>query len=237
MDTAAPVRQELLRQLLSLSFPAFAACVADLLQAMGYTDIRLAGRSGRKGKNRDGGYDLEAVAPNGLSRRHVIAQIKQFTPGQKVHQRTLDELRGAALRVGAAEAFLVTTGTFSYVVQDLLAAAAAKVGISRVLSTQGIDGTHLIDLLLRYGIGVTAEGRVDSAYFASRADAQRVHGTSKVKAATPKTSGARGGGQGRRRVHGRQHAFPAGLVIQVTLPLLLGIVDVREPEGRASQQS
>ena len=95
-----------------------------LLEALGYEDARPTGRRAWKGYNRPGGggYDLEAVLPGGMAPRRVVAQIKQFD-ALAVHQRSVDELRGACLRAGAAEALLVTTSAFSDVVRRQAATA------------------------------------------------------------------------------------------------------------------
>jgi hypothetical protein len=112
-DLDEPLRRRLRERLLSLNYHAFARCMALLLIRMGYEDVRLAGRTDWKGKNKEGGYDLEAnlpVGPGGaLGRRRVLVQVKQFDTHQAVHHRTVDQLRGACLRVGAGECLLVTT--------------------------------------------------------------------------------------------------------------------------------
>lgn len=145
-------------RLLDLDFPAFAFCVCRLLEALGYQDVHLAGRREWKGYNKPGGggYDLEAtlpgsLLPGSLSSRRIIAQIKQFD-GLRVHQRSVDELRGACLRVGAAEALLITTSAFSQVAR---AGAATPGGaISLVAPVRLIDGEELAALLIRHQIGV-----------------------------------------------------------------------------------
>ncbi len=150
-------------RLLDLDFPAFALCVCRLLEALGYQDVHLAGRREWKGYNKPGGggYDLEAtlpgsllpgsLLPSSLSSRRVIAQIKQFD-GLHVHQRSVDELRGTCLRVGAAEALLITTSAFSKV---------ARAGVAAPLSAGSpfapvrlMDGNELIALLIHYRLGI-----------------------------------------------------------------------------------
>ncbi len=145
-------------RLLGLDFPAFALCLCRLLQALGYQDVHLSGRREWKGYNKPGGggYDLEAtlpgpVLPGSLSPRRVIAQVKQFD-GLRVHQRSVDELRGTCLRLGAAEAMLITTSAFSKVVR---AGAAAPGGASSPIApVRLMDGDELIALLIRYRLGV-----------------------------------------------------------------------------------
>ena len=157
--TPGTVADRLRRRLLALDYPAFARCVCRLLEAEGYEDVRLAGRREWKGYNRPGGggYDLEALLPGGLAPRRavaqikVIAQIKQFD-GLNVHQRSVDELRGACLRSGAAEALLVTTSGFSEVVRR--SAAALDPAGMPVAPVRLIDGQELLGLLIRHRLGV-----------------------------------------------------------------------------------
>lgn len=147
------IADRLRQRLLALSYPAFARCLCVLLEALGYEEARPAGRQEWKGYNRPGGggYDLEAVLPGGLAPRRAVAQIKQFD-GLNVHQRTVDELRGACLRRGAAEAILVTTSAFSQVVLK----HAADLGASGTppAPVRLIDGKELIGLLIRHRLGV-----------------------------------------------------------------------------------
>ena len=157
-----PYEQSLAEQLhgrlLELDFPAFALCLSHLLQALGYQDVHLAGRREWKGYNKPGGggYDLDAMVPGSLwpgplSARRVIVQIKQFD-GLHVHQRSVDELRGTCLRVGAAEALLITTSAFSKVVRA--GAAAPGSAGSPVAPVRLMDGEELTDLLVRHYLGV-----------------------------------------------------------------------------------
>ena len=111
-----PIRHRLRRRLLALSYHAFARCLCLLLARLGYEDARPAGRTRWKGHNREGGYDIEAWLPVGITRRRVVVQAKQFD-ARPVFQRSVDELRGTCLRAGAAEALLITTSAFSSVVQ------------------------------------------------------------------------------------------------------------------------
>ena len=162
-----------LRQcLLALDYPAFARCICVLLEALGYEEARPAGRQEWKGYNRPGGggYDLEAVLPGGIVPRPVVAQIKQFD-GLRVHQRSVDELRGACLRAGAAEALLITTSAFSDVVRRR--AASSEPAQSLVAPVRLLDGRELLGLLIRHRLGVVERGQghtrrlsVDEAFFA-----------------------------------------------------------------------
>jgi len=197
--TPGTIADQLRRRLLALDYPTFARCACVLLEAIGYEDARPAGRREWKGYNRPGGggYDLEAVLPGGLAPRRVVAQIKQFDV-LAVHQRSVDELRGACLRAGAAEALLVTTSAFSEVVRKQ--AAAPDPSGASVAPVRLIDGQELLGLLIRHRLGVreSSGGRarvqggarrleIDEAFFgnlaAPRTPADTVNGI--VPGATP----------------------------------------------------
>jgi len=156
--TPGTVADRLQRRLLALEYPAFARCVCSLLEDLGYEEARPAGRHEWKGYNRPGGggYDLEATLPGGVASRRVVAQIKQFD-GLRVHQRSVDELRGACLRAGAAEALLVTTSAFSDVVRSR--AASPHPSGTLVAPVRLIDGEELLGLLIRYRLGVRERGQ------------------------------------------------------------------------------
>ncbi len=179
--TPGTIADRLRRRLLALDYPAFARCVCALLETLGYEDARPAGRREWKGYNRPGGggYDLEAFLPGGMAPRRVVAQIKQFD-ALAVHQRSVDELRGACLRAGAAEALLVTTSAFSDVVRKQ-AALPDRPG-ALVAPVRLIDGQELLGLLIRHRLGVretvgvrerarggTRRLEIDEAFFGSLA--------------------------------------------------------------------
>ena len=151
--TPGTIADQLRRRLLALSYPAFAQCLCVLLETLGYDEAQPAGRQEWKGYNRPGGggYDLEAVLPGGLTPRRAVAQIKQFDL-LNVHQRSVDELRGACLRSGAAEAILVTTSAFSQVV--LKHAAVLDASVTPLAPVRLIDGKELLGLLIRHRLGV-----------------------------------------------------------------------------------
>ena len=148
---ANPIRMQLRRRLLALSYHAFAECLCLLLNKLGYEDVQLAGRVGWKGRNQGGGYDIEAFLPAGVGRRRVIVQAKQFD-ALPIFQRSVDELRGTCLRAGAHEALLITTSTFSPVVQRTPAASEVQIAPVRL-----IDGNELLDLLFLHRIGIWEE--------------------------------------------------------------------------------
>ena len=173
------ITDQLRQRLLALDFPSFARCICRLLDALGYENTQPTGRRKWKGYNRHGGggYDLEAALPGGLAPRRVIAQVKQYDT-LAVHQRSVDELRGACLRAGASEAVLVTTSTFSEVVRRServrTSASSPDAAGTLVAPIRLIDGEELVRLLIRHRLGVRERGlcrvrrlELDEAFFAS----------------------------------------------------------------------
>jgi len=163
------VREELRGELLALPYAAFLLVVARLLERQGYSRVRLLGRKGFVGRNRGGGWDLEAKAPRhqpvvpGKEGTRCIIQVKQFDD-LAVQQRSVDELRGCTLRANAALGVLITTSRFSRVAQE---AAQASPLAPVVL----LDGDRLLTLLIQQRLGVcpTPGGTwgVDPAFFRS----------------------------------------------------------------------
>lgn len=174
--TPGTIADQLRCRLLALDYPAFARCLCVLLEALGYEEAHPAGRREWKGYNRPGGggYDLEAVLPGGLSPRRVVAQIKQFD-GLRVHQRSVDEVRGACLRAGAAESLLITTSAFSEVVRKRAASkhdASLDLVVAPVAPVRLIDGQELLSLLISHRLGIrervqggTRRLEMDDAFF------------------------------------------------------------------------
>lgn len=192
--TPGTIADQLRQRLLALSYPAFAQCLCVLLEALGYEEAQPAGRQEWKGYNRPGGggYDLEAVLPGGLTLRRAVAQIKQFD-GLNVHQRSVDELRGACLRCGAAEAVLVTTSAFSKVV--LKHAAVLDASSTQLAPVRLIDGKELLGLLIRHRLGVkeTANGgayrlELDEAFFLTMSAFEAVDEQSETVKPLPSTN-------------------------------------------------
>jgi hypothetical protein len=156
MSTKTP--NKLRQQLLELPFDAYLKVIALLLTRLGYKDVQLAGRTDWKGRNRGGGFDLVATIGGELSSRTVVAQVKQFDEGSRVFQRQADELRGVAIRSGAAEALLITSGPLSASIdQEGLMLPLAPVRV--------IGGDQLVELLTTHRIGITLSGTLDEVLF------------------------------------------------------------------------
>lgn len=163
------LRLDLLGHLLKLPYRTFLLVVAQLLERQGSQEVHLMGRDGFVGRNRGGGWDLEATLPPsqcfayGQPGVRCIIQVKQFTD-LAVQQRTVDELRGCCLRAGAGRGLLITTTRFSPVAQRA-AAASALAPITL------IDGEMLVNLLVRQEMGIlqskSGKRQLDLEYFQS----------------------------------------------------------------------
>ncbi len=154
------LEREIRAELLALSFNAFERCAGALLRSLGYEDVHVR-RDGKEGRNRDGGWDIEATLPTGLTRVKVIAQIKQYDT-VPVQKRYVDELRGAMLRTAAGQGLLIALSTFP----DTAKLAAASTAIAPI---RLIDGGELARLMISQGIGVAMDdsGRkhIDRGFF------------------------------------------------------------------------
>ena len=149
MPLANPAFQRTLTdRLLKLNYHALLQIVAVLLGRMGYEDVQVQSRTGYVGRNCSGGVDIVAYRPVPGGRRLVVVQVKQYAPERAVFKRTLDELRGVCLRSSAAEALLITTGTFSNTISPTGFAAAP------IAPVQLVDGEELAELLSLYRVGV-----------------------------------------------------------------------------------
>jgi hypothetical protein len=204
--TETPLLRRALRaRLLTLDLPSFARCVELLLGRIGYADVHSVSRRVTK-VGVTGGYDLTTSVRVGPHRRPVIVRLKQYDQ-EAVSQRMVDELRGACLRSGAAEAMLVTTSDLSPVIRRDL------VQSSPVAPVRLLDGETLLDLLITHRIGVRETERVggrrplvlDAAFFdrllpatLDRAIVQRSAKTARmVPRGNAATKSASAGGHGR----------------------------------------
>nr|ACX33973.1 putative restriction endonuclease [uncultured bacterium RM44] len=127
---------------------------------MGYADVRILDRVHWKGRNRNGGMDMEAYSHTGDTRVRIAATVKQFD--RPVQMRYVDELRGTMLRVGARQGLIVSTSGFSPVAVE----AARKCVIVPV---RLLGGEELLNLLITHQIGIirgrSGQVQIDTAYF------------------------------------------------------------------------
>lgn len=150
------VRDKLLEVLLTLDVSAFEQCIAQLLPALGYQEIRVMRcfsptRTSHKGRNQHGGFDLSASQAT-FTPSLTLVQVKQYS--RPVSRRFVDELRGAMLRHGAPQGLLITTSTFP-------TNAQFSAQENQLLPIRLIDGEKLVDLLVHYRIGIRCKERIN----------------------------------------------------------------------------
>jgi hypothetical protein len=147
--------------------------VADLLVALGYSDVRLAGGPGRRAATATAGRT--SAPPSGAGSAAGRSQSRcANTPGPGGARRQLDELLGACVRLGCDEGVLVTTGSFSSPAAEW-ARELARLERPPGPALHLIDGTALAELLTAHRVGVRRGGGTggepvpDAAYFAGLA--------------------------------------------------------------------
>ena len=117
----------------------FEHLVRDLLEAMGYEDVTVTKASG------DYGVDVVATVQFGITTITEVVQVKRRQ--DSIQRPILDQLRGALPYYKALRGTIITLGTFSQgCIDAALFVGAAPIGL--------IDGEKLLDLLIKYEIGV-----------------------------------------------------------------------------------
>lgn len=147
-------KKELREQLKTMHPYRFEHLVRDLLEAMGYEDVTVTKASG------DYGVDVVATVQFGITTITEVVQVKRRQ--DSIQRPTLDQLRGALPYYKALRGTIVTLGTFSTgCINVALFAGAAPIGL--------IDGEKLLDLLIKYEIGMKNRPvslyEIDEEYF------------------------------------------------------------------------
>ena len=188
---AIPTEPKILRhvreKLLALSYPEFQRCLQQLLEEMGYADVAATGRTRRRGHNSDGGADLVAWLQAGVTRFRIVAQAKQLT--EPVQKRSVDELRGAALRLDAREGLIMTTSLESH----QWPAPPPRPFLRRPVRL--IDGTELAGLMVRHGVGVIRDASgvaLDEGYWKSLSSSRQADSIGATKASYEGAGGDEG---------------------------------------------
>ena len=146
------VRQRLLEAILSQDPAFFERLVLTLLQAMGYGGaapdaVRHTGQSGDEGI--DGRINQDAL---GLDQ--VLIQAKRFGSEQVVSRKEIQAFIGSLAGQGVSKGIFITTGTFAATAQEFVQRGSP----TKVIL---IDGRQLLDLMMRYKVGVRVERTVE----------------------------------------------------------------------------
>lgn len=147
--------KESLRKMLHSMDPyQFEYLVADLLQRIGYENVQVTKRSGDKG------IDVVAnLTVGGITNVKTVVQVKRWT-NQRVSGAEIAQLRGSAET--DQRGLIITTSDFT---KDGLKEAQA----SNKIPVSLINGEKLIQLLIKYGVGVKKQDlfvlSIDDSYF------------------------------------------------------------------------
>ncbi len=135
----ALAKQTALEWLCAIDPTAFEQLTGELMQAMGYLDVRVKGGSG------DGGVDVEAVRVDQWEHRSSVAvQVKRYQ--RPIGRRIVDEMIGVLARRRYSVGILVTTSDFSHQAQK---AAQDEPRL------QLVNGPQFVEMLARHGVVVT----------------------------------------------------------------------------------
>lgn len=148
-------KAELLGLLRSMDPYQFEFLVADLLTKIGYEDVEVTKRSGDKG------IDVNAtLTVGGVTSVKTVIQAKRFSKTNKINGSVITQLRGSA--EVDQRGLVITTSTF-------LKSAKEESIAPNKMPVSLIDGNKLVELLVKYKIGVSTKSveilDVDEEYF------------------------------------------------------------------------
>lgn len=153
------IRQDLLKKILTNSPAFFEGLVVELLKTMGYGQ---AGEIAEAiGKSNDGGID-GVIYEDKLGLDIVYIQAKRYDPTNVIGRPALQSFIGSLSGFSASKGVFITTSSFSSNVEEYLRSVQQRVVT--------IDGEKLVELMLKYGVGVRVETtyelyKVDEDYF------------------------------------------------------------------------
>ena len=152
---------ELLSEVRRMNEYDFEQVVVDLLVKMGYGKPEENQDAVTK-KSGDGGID-GIVRADRFGFDAIYTQAKRWKEDSRVQKPDIQKFLGAMVSQGATKGLFITTGQFSNGAHDFAAMDPAH---KIVL----IDGEHLAELMIEYGLGVTTVKtyeikRIDSDYF------------------------------------------------------------------------
>ncbi|MEI3798294.1 MULTISPECIES: restriction endonuclease [unclassified Chitinophaga] len=149
-------QRDLFRTYLEKTTPVqFERLVRDLLNAMGYEDIKVTAITNDKG------VDVTAVSQQGITTVKEVIQVKRFTKAN-VQRPVLDSLRGSLHRFDAFQGTIITLSDFAKGARD----AAYEKGAAPITL---INGEKLIDMLIANNLIIKKKHleyySIDESYF------------------------------------------------------------------------
>jgi restriction system protein len=148
---ASALRGQLLERIADLSPTFFERLVVDLIVAMGYGGSRDSVVQ-RLGKSGDEGID-GVVNEDPLGLDVVYMQAKRYAPENTIGRDRIQQFAGALVGQGASKGVFVTTSSFTKQAIEY----AQRVPQRIIL----LDGNELTRLMIRYGVGVRTERKID----------------------------------------------------------------------------
>ena len=139
----AETGSSLLSRILASSPEFFEHAVVDLLLKMGYGGAEQRGR--RIGGSGDGGVD-GVIDQDALGLDRVYIQANRYSADNTVGREAIQAFVGALHGVSASKGVFITTSRFSQGAKDY----AANIPTRTIL----IDGTRLVNLMIKYRVGV-----------------------------------------------------------------------------------
>lgn len=150
--------RELARELHSQLNPSqFEDFLSILLKEMGFSEVEVTGRAGDRGIDLKGTWTEENIPGFQVDLAFKI-QAKRHTPSTTLNPRYVRELRGTL--TSGEWGLIITTGRVtSNTRQEGLSEASRMVSI--------IDGEDLIDLCIKYGVGIKTDYHIDLSVLAT----------------------------------------------------------------------
>ncbi len=147
---------QLQKVLQSSSLHSLLLVTTRALSRSGFGDVQVLDRRDTRQKSRHGGHELLCSFTLGQFPMRVIVKVIN----DSVRLRMLDELAGAVIRTGSDFGIIVSP-------HQLTASAAKYQASYKVARVEVIDGPALTSTLVRLGVGVQADGRIDHVFFAN----------------------------------------------------------------------
>lgn len=124
----------------------FESVVVDVLLAMGYGGAH--GKGAAIGRSHDGGID-GVIDEDALGLDKIYVQAKRYAEGNNVGQPEIQAFVGAMHGQAAQKGVFFTTSAFTSSARTYTAAIPTHLVL--------IDGQRLVDLMMRYGVGVQVQ--------------------------------------------------------------------------------
>jgi len=153
-ETENDVRGVLLERVLRLTPPEFEKLVGAFLQAKGFSNVRVTGKSG------DDGIDGECEMP--FIKVKVAFQAKRYTTGNSVGIDPVQRLQGSMGR-NFDRGIFITTSSFTSPARGWVEETHAPIAL--------IDGDELVGQMVELGLGIktvpVVRQELDQGFFTS----------------------------------------------------------------------